>query len=142
MLVPTAHFCSSTLAGNQRMHCWNVCIGKQRDGYRWTRWVSTTRALWADIGDYDLRVVLENSNVAKLASNPYLSVRSLRQEDPHDTDDASAGEIYAILMPASAVSTVQSARRRQHGPSVVDRDAPTHRTAALHRIRPEVLRTG
>jgi hypothetical protein len=44
-------------------------------------------------------VVLENSNVEKLASNLYLSVHTLPQEDYHDTDDASAGEVYPILMP-------------------------------------------
>jgi hypothetical protein len=38
-------------------------------------------------------VVLENSNVAKLASIQYLAVHSLPQEDWYDTDDASAREI-------------------------------------------------
>jgi hypothetical protein len=38
-------------------------------------------------------VVLEKSNVAKLASTQYLSVHSLPQEDRYDTDDASAREI-------------------------------------------------
>jgi hypothetical protein len=48
-------------------------------------------------------VVLENSNVAQLASNRYLSVHPLPQEDPHDTDDASAAEIYPILVSESTV---------------------------------------
>lgn len=39
------------------------------------------------------RVVLENSNVAKLASIQYLSVHSLPQEDCYDTNDASAREL-------------------------------------------------
>jgi hypothetical protein len=38
-------------------------------------------------------VVLEDSNVAQLASNLYLSVYSLPQEDHDDTDDASAGQV-------------------------------------------------
>ena len=38
-------------------------------------------------------VVLENSNVEKLASNLYLSVHSLPQEGHDETDDASAGEV-------------------------------------------------
>src|SRR5207248_4436823 len=42
------------------------------------------------------RVVLESGNVDKLASNLYLAVHSLPQEDHHDTDDASAGEISPI----------------------------------------------
>src|SRR5438093_4415051 len=89
-----------------------------------------------------LQVVLENSNVAKPASNLYLLVHSLRQEDHHDTDDTSPGEISPILVPESTVCAVQSAWRRQHRPSVVDRHAQTHRTAALHGMRPGVLRTG
>lgn len=84
-------------------------------------------------------VVLEKSNVAALASYLYLLVHALRQEDHHDTDDASAGEIYPILVSKSTVSAVQSARRRQHRASIVDRHAQTHRTAALHRMRPGVL---
>src|SRR5437870_2089499 len=60
------------------------------------------------------RVVLENSNVEKLASNLYLSVHSLPQEDHYDTDDASAGEVYAILVSESTVCTIQPPRRRQH----------------------------
>ena len=44
-------------------------------------------------------VVLENSNVAKLASTQYLSVHSLPQEDRYDTDDASTREIYPMLVP-------------------------------------------
>jgi hypothetical protein len=53
-------------------------------------------------------VVLENSNVETLASNLYRSVHSLLREDHHETDDASAGEIYPILMPESTVYAVQS----------------------------------
>src|SRR5215510_3868917 len=88
------------------------------------------------------QVVLENSNVAKLASPQYLSVHSLPQEDCYDTDDASAREIYPILVPQSTMCTVQPSRRRQHRASVVDRGAQAHRTAALHGMRPRVLRTG
>src|SRR5215470_1981199 len=88
------------------------------------------------------RVVLENSNVAQLASNLYLSVHSLPQEDHHDTDDASAAEIYPILVSESTVLVLQSSRRREHCASVVDRHAQTYRTAALHGMRPRVLRTG
>jgi hypothetical protein len=38
-------------------------------------------------------VVLENSNMAPLASNQYPSVHSLPQEDRYDTDDASSGQV-------------------------------------------------
>ena len=55
-------------------------------------------------------VVLENSNVAQLASALYLWVHSLPQEDRYDTDDASAREIYSILVPASTMCTVHSSR--------------------------------
>jgi hypothetical protein len=48
-------------------------------------------------------VVLENSNVAQLASTQYLSVHSLLQEDWYDPDDASAREIYPILVSESTV---------------------------------------
>src|SRR5262245_24802395 len=51
----------------------------------------------------NLRVVLENSNVAKLASSRYLAVHSLPQEDCYDTNDASRREIYAILVPESTL---------------------------------------
>ena len=58
----------------------------------------------------DHSVVLENSNVAQLASALYLLVHSLPQEDRYDTDDASAREIYPILVPESTMCTVQSSR--------------------------------
>ena len=77
-------------------------------------------------------VVLENSNVAQLASALYLLVHSLPQEDRYDTDDASAAEIYSILMSESTVYVLQSSRCREPRASVVDRHAQTHRTAALH----------
>jgi len=48
--------------------------------------------------------------VAKLASTQYLSVHSLPQEDRYDTDDASAREIYPILVPTSTMCPVQSSR--------------------------------
>jgi hypothetical protein len=35
-------------------------------------------------------------------------VHSLPQEDRYDTDDASAREIYPILVPESTLCTVQS----------------------------------
>src|SRR5438034_8517739 len=87
-------------------------------------------------------VVLENSNVAKLASTQYLAVYTLLQEDCYDTDDASAREIYPILVPESRLCTVQSSRRRQHRPSVVERNAQAYRTAALYGMRSGVLGTG
>src|SRR5215471_14924096 len=87
-------------------------------------------------------VVLENSNVAQLASTQYLSVHSLPQEDCYDTNDTSARELYPILVPEYTLCTVQPAWRRQHRASVVDRHAQTHRAAALHHMRPGVLRTG
>jgi hypothetical protein len=87
-------------------------------------------------------VVLEKSNMETLALYLYLLVHSLRQEDHYDTDDASAGEIYPILVSKSTVSAVQSARRRQPRASVVDRHTPTHRTAALHGMRPGSSPTG
>ena len=46
-----------------------------------------------------LLVVLENSNMAQLASNPYPQVHSRSKEDRHDTDDASSGKIYDIFVP-------------------------------------------
>ena len=49
--------------------------------------------------------------MAKLASNLYLSVHALPQEDHHDTDDASAAEIYPMLMSESTVYVLQSSRR-------------------------------
>ena len=42
-------------------------------------------------------VVLENSNVAQLASVLYLLAHSLSQEDRYDTDDASVREIAQFL---------------------------------------------
>ena len=45
------------------------------------------------LSQYQASVVLENSNVAQLASALYLLVHSLSQEDRYDTDDASAREI-------------------------------------------------
>jgi transposase-like protein len=88
------------------------------------------------------KVVLENSNVAQLASIPYPAVHSLPQEDRYDTDDASARERYPIFVPESTLCPVQSSRRRQHRASVVDRDAQAHRTTALYDRRPGVLGTG
>jgi len=49
------------------------------------------------------RVVLENSNMAKLASKRYLVVHSLPKEDRYATDDASARELYTILVSESTV---------------------------------------
>src|SRR5438270_13183237 len=83
---------------------------------------------------------LENSNVEKLASNQYLLVQSRSKEDRYDINDASAGEVYSILVPESTVSVLQSSRRREHRPSVVDRQTQTHRTATLHGMRPRILR--
>jgi len=39
---------------------------------------------------YGVMVVLENSNMAQLASNRYLTVHAQPQEDRYDTDDTSA----------------------------------------------------
>src|SRR5206468_11133542 len=83
-----------------------------------------------------------DSNVAKLASTQYLAVYTLLQEDCYDTDDASAREIYPILVPESTLCTVQSSRRRQHRPSVVDRNAQAYRTAAMYGMRSGVIGTG
>jgi hypothetical protein len=77
--------------------------------------------------------------MAKLASNPYLVVYALPQEDHDDTDDASAGEVYAIFVSESSMYRMPSSRRRAHRPSVVDRNAHTHRTAALYGMRPSML---
>src|SRR5215475_12600789 len=88
------------------------------------------------------RVVLENSNVAQLASALYLLDHSLPQEDRYDTDDASAREIYSILVPESTLCTVQSFRHRQYRASLLDRQGPAHRTVALHAVPPGVLRAG
>ena len=79
--------------------------------------------------------------MAQLASNLYLSVHALPQEDHYDTDDASAAEISPLLMSASTVYVLQSSRRRAYRASVVARHAPTHRTATLHGRRSRVLRT-
>jgi len=49
-------------------------------------------------------VVLENSNVEKLASNQYLLVQSRSKEDRYDINDASAAEVYPILVPESTMS--------------------------------------
>src|SRR5205807_3502931 len=91
---------------------------------------------------FHFQVVLENSNVEKLASNQYLLVQSRSKEDRYDINDASAGEVYSILVPESTVSVLQSSRRREHRPTVVDRQTQTHRTATLHGMRPGILRTG
>ena len=77
--------------------------------------------------------------MAKLASNLYLLVHSLPQEDRDDTDDTSAGEIEAIFVPESSVCKIQSFWRRQQSPSVLDRSAQTHRTAALYGMRLSIL---
>src|SRR5262245_40071226 len=72
------------------------------------------------LSQYQASVVLENSNMAQLASNRYLVVHSLPQEDHYDTDDASARELYTILVSESTVCAVQPPQRRQHCPSLVD----------------------
>src|SRR5215831_6007692 len=87
-------------------------------------------------------VVLENSNVEKLASYLYLLVQSRSKEDRYAINDASAGEVYSMLVPESTVSLLQSSWHREHRTSVVDRHTPTHRTAALPGMRPGVFRTG
>jgi hypothetical protein len=55
-------------------------------------------------------VVLENSNVEKLASNQYLLVQSRSKEDHYDINDASTGEIYSLLVPESTVYVLSSPR--------------------------------
>jgi hypothetical protein len=78
----------------------------------------------------------------KLASNQYLLVQSRSKEDRYDSNDASPRELDAIFVPESTRRTLQSSRRRQHRASVVDWDAPAHRTAALYGMRPGVRGTG
>ena len=80
--------------------------------------------------------------MAQLASELYLLVHSLPQEDHYDTADASAGEVYPILVPESTVYALQSSRRRQHRASVLDRQAQAHRTVALYSLYAGVLRAG
>src|SRR5262245_13101625 len=89
---------------------------------------------------YQWSVVLENSNVAQLASALYLLVHSLPQEDRYDTDNASAREIDAILVPASTLCPVQSLRHRHYCASRLDRQGQAHRTVALPPVPPGVLR--
>src|SRR5262245_57976981 len=84
------------------------------------------------LSPYYRRVVLENSNVEKLASNQYLLVQSCAKADRYDTDDASPRELYALLVPESTMCAVQSSWRRHQRAAVVDRDAHAHRTAALY----------
>src|SRR4029434_2383516 len=60
------------------------------------------------------RVVLENSNMAQLAPNQYLLAQSRSKEGREDIHDASAREIYAILVPESTMRALQSSQRRQH----------------------------
>src|SRR5262245_60224438 len=91
-----------------------------RQAIRWAR--VTTR----NTSGFLIWVVLENSNVEKLASNLYLSVHTLPQEDYHDTDDASAGEVYPILVSESTVCALQPPRQRQHRASIVDRHTQTY----------------
>src|SRR5215471_5008152 len=89
-----------------------------------------------------IRVVLEKSNVEKLASALYLLVHSLPEEDQHDTDDASPGELSPLLVSESTMCTVQSPRRREHRASLLDRHVQAHRTVALYPLPPGVLRAG
>src|SRR5918996_1028827 len=106
------------------------------------RLISARENLGKDSGKNQQGVVLENSNVEKLASNQYLLVQSRSKEDRYDINDASAGEVYSILVPESTVSVLQSSWHREHRTSVVDRQTQTHRTAPLHGMRPGVFRTG
>jgi hypothetical protein len=64
--------------------------------------------------------------MANLAPKQYLLAQSRSKEGRYDINDASAREIYAILVPESTLRTLQSSRRRQHCASVVDRDAQAH----------------
>ena len=54
--------------------------------------------------------------MAKLASNLYLLVHSLPQEERYDTDDASAGQVYKIFVPQSSLSAVCCAIAAGAGP--------------------------
>jgi hypothetical protein len=72
----------------------------------------------------------------------YLLVHSLLQEDRYDTDDASARELYPILVPKSTLCTVQSPRHRPYRASVVDEQGQAYRTVALYRLWRRVLRAG
>src|SRR5215510_13129470 len=72
------------------------------------------------------RVILENSNMVQLASNRYRTIHSLPQEDRYETDDASAGQVYAMVVSTPSLPAVQSARYRQHDPSLLDRQAQAY----------------
>src|SRR3989442_52951 len=69
-------------------------------------------------------------------------LRRRREEVRYDTDDASAREISAILVPESTLCTVQSPWHRQYRASLLDRQGQAHRTVALHPVPPRVLRAG
>ena len=60
----------------------------------------------------------------------------------YDTDDASTGEFYPLLVSESTLCTVQSLRRREHRASLLDRHVQAHRTVALYPLPPGVLRAG
>jgi hypothetical protein len=64
--------------------------------------------------------------MAKLTPNQYLLAQSRSKEGLYESNDASAREIYAILVPDSIMRTLPSSWRRPHWVSVVDRDAPAH----------------
>ena len=61
----------------------------------------------------DNRVVPEQSNVEKLVLDPYLAAYSLPQEDHHDTEDTSEGEVFPIDMPESPGYAAPLSRQRQ-----------------------------
>src|SRR5437870_13415039 len=86
-----------------------------------------------------ITVVLENSNMAKLASKEYLLAHSQPKEDRHDIDDASSGKVYDFFMPQSRLYAVQSLQRRYDRSSFLDGQTQAHRTAALHRVCSRVL---
>jgi hypothetical protein len=62
------------------------------------------------LASFSAWVVLENSNMAKLAPNPYLLASSRSKEGRYDINDTSAREIYSILVPESTMRMLQSSR--------------------------------
>jgi len=91
---------------------------------------------------YATSVVLEKSTVEKLASALSLVVHSLPEEDHHDTDDASPGEISSLLVSASTMGPGQSPRRRAHRAALRDRHVQAPRTVALSPLPPGGRRAG
>src|SRR5213592_3598475 len=100
---------------------WGICCLKSSSLPLYSPNSRTVRSRFCVIGWLSMKpVVLENSNMAKLASKEYLSVHSQPKEDRHDIDDASSGKVYDIFMPQSRLSAVQSLQRRHDRSSFLD----------------------